>query len=256
MVQGESTSGFLRPMQDSIFAADRGCNYIEIIASLSDELRESFRGTHKRHIWYPFVFGYGPILRKHRVMDVSERGCRAVFTASLKAGCARASQVRRTETNVYRESCSGCIAALVHKNLTLFPSGTCTIVLWESLRLEGSLQKLEESLAALNEHRKCALPTTRASATRSHTANNGKKNVQQLLSRCSVFYLRTSSQRTQVTFSLAFAAVYRLQRTDSKRRRPGTTRLCWGSLVGATSKMNNERTDPLLEDHIVVRELV
>ena len=151
-----------------------------------------------------------------------------MYTASLKAGCARASQVRRTETNVYRESCFRSIAALVHKNLTLFPSRTITIVLRESLRLEGYLQKLEESLGALDEHGKCALPTTRASATRSHTANNRKKNVQQLLSRCTVFYLRTSSQRTPFGFSLAIAALYRLQRTDSKRRRLGTTRLCWG----------------------------
>ena len=57
-----------------------------------------------------------------------------MYTARLKAGGGCGSQVSRTEACVYRESCSGRVAALVHNNSTLFPSRTFTIVLRESFR--------------------------------------------------------------------------------------------------------------------------
>ena len=45
------------------FAADRGYNSKETIAFLSETLGASWIGTHKRDMWYLFVFGDGPISR-------------------------------------------------------------------------------------------------------------------------------------------------------------------------------------------------
>ena len=162
MVQGASTTGALRPMPNAIFAADRGYNSKETISFLSDKLGASLLGTHKRDLWYPFVFGEGPISRRHRGMNLSERGCRAVYTARWKGGGARSSQVRRAEACVYRESCSGKIAALVQNNASLFPSRCFTVVLRDSFRTQSSGQKLQESLIAFDEYRKCGNRPTRS----------------------------------------------------------------------------------------------
>lgn len=149
LVQGASTPRALRPIPNAIFDADRGYNSKETIAFLSDDLGASLLGTHKRDLWYPFVFGDGPISWRHRRMDVSERGCRAVYTACSKEGRGRGSQVRRAEACVYRASSSGRIAALIHNNRSLFPSRCGTVVLRETFRFSGSIERLEESLVKL-----------------------------------------------------------------------------------------------------------
>ena len=150
---------------------------------LSDKLGASLLGTHKLDLWYPFVFGDGPISGRHRGMDVSERGWRAVYTAGLKVRGGCASHVRQAEACVYRESCSGRIAAIVHNNASLFPSRSFTVVLRDAFRTEGALQKLEESLITFDNGRISAARTTRATAARSDSVNNGRSKVEHLLNR-------------------------------------------------------------------------
>ena len=74
------------PFAEHIFAADGSYKSKETISFLSDKLGASLLGTHKNNLWYPFVSGEGLISRRHRGMNVSERGCRAVHTARQKGG--------------------------------------------------------------------------------------------------------------------------------------------------------------------------
>ena len=131
ILQGVSTTGTLRPMPDLIFAADRGYNSKETIHFVSEVLGASLLGTHKRDLWYPYVLGDGSISRRHKGMVVSENGCRAVYTAGYKNGGCRTPAARGVEACVYRESCSGRVATLVHNNASLFPSRCFTIVFRE-----------------------------------------------------------------------------------------------------------------------------
>lgn len=84
-------------------------------------------------------------------MDVSERGFRAVYTARSKEGRGRGSKIRRAEACQYRKSCSSRIAALIQNNRSLFPLRCFTIVVRETFRCSGSIEKLEESLVNYDE---------------------------------------------------------------------------------------------------------
>lgn len=126
-------------MPEAIFAADRGYNSKETIEFVPDTLGATLIGTHKGDLWIPFVFGDGPITRRHRGMVVSEKGVRAVYSAWLKKG-RRSTTTRAIEACVYRESCSGRIAAFVHNNSRIFPSRCFTVVVKEAF-LTGSVPK-------------------------------------------------------------------------------------------------------------------
>ena len=142
LVQGASTSGALRPMPEAVFAADRGYNSKETIEFVGGTLGASLLGTHKRDLWYPYVFGDGPITARHKGVVVSEKGCRAVYNARLRSGAR--SQIRQVEACIYRESCSGRIAALVHNNAAMFPSRCFTVVLKEAFRSDAAIKDLSE----------------------------------------------------------------------------------------------------------------
>lgn len=178
LLQGSSTTGALRPMPDAIFAADRGYNSKDTISFLSDVLGASLIGTHKRDLWNPYVFGDGPISKKHRGMDVSEKGCRAVYTARLKNTVNRGSTVRVAEGCLYRESCSGRIAALIHNNRNIFPSRGFTIVSKESFRQETAILGLQASLILFDESERDK--STRGVVCENRASNPGKC-VNQLL---------------------------------------------------------------------------
>ena len=84
LIQGAATPGSLTPMTDAVFAADRGYNSTETIQLINERLGATAIGSHKRSLDYPFVFGDGPISKKHKGMIVSEKGCRAVYSATKK----------------------------------------------------------------------------------------------------------------------------------------------------------------------------
>ena len=77
LIQGAPTLDSLRPMLDSLFAADRGYNEVASIASLNETLGASCIGAYKRSLSFPFVFGDGALRKRHKGMVISEKGCRA-----------------------------------------------------------------------------------------------------------------------------------------------------------------------------------
>ena len=109
LLQGVPTVGALRPMVDSSFAADRAYNEVESISFLNETLGASSIGRHKHSLGYPFVFGEGPIRKKHKGMVVAEKGYREIYNAQRTP---RGSKGRTIEASVYKESYSGCIAAV------------------------------------------------------------------------------------------------------------------------------------------------
>ena len=123
LIQNKPTLGSLEPLPNVVFAADRGYNVGETIKLVSEVLNADLIGTHKRSLDFPFVFGEGPIRRRHKGVVVPEKGCRAIFSATkqLKHG-------RRVEACVYRESFSGRIAATVNNNQEKFGSSLYTLV--------------------------------------------------------------------------------------------------------------------------------
>lgn len=162
LLQGVLTTGALRPLPDVIFAADRGHNSRESIEFVYTVLGASILDTHKRDMWYPYVFGDGPISRRHKGMAISGRGCRAVYTARLRNGTSRASRARAVDACVYRESCSGRVAALIHNNSSLFPSRCFTIVFRDSYRDEAATTKQGETMVLYDEAPSVLGPRTRA----------------------------------------------------------------------------------------------
>ena len=183
LLQGVSTTGALRPLPDAIFPADRGYNSKESIEFVSGVLGASILGTHRRDMWYPYVFGDGPISRRHKGMVISEKGCRAVHTARLRNGTSRASRARAVEACVYRESCSGRVAALIHNNSSLFPSRCFTIVFRDSYRDEAATAKLGETMVLFDEVLSVLDPRTRAMRSKNLPvlATNGRSRVEQVL---------------------------------------------------------------------------
>ena len=87
-------------MADAVFAADRGYNSRETISFLNKTLGATGIGTHKRSLDFPFVFGDGAVLKRHKGMEISEQGCRAIYSAENK-GVRGAG--RPLEAAVYRE---------------------------------------------------------------------------------------------------------------------------------------------------------
>ena len=70
LVQGAPTRGAIAPMADAIFAADRGYNVKETISFINETLGATGLGTHKRSLDFPYVFGNGPIAKRHKGMPV------------------------------------------------------------------------------------------------------------------------------------------------------------------------------------------
>ena len=131
LVQGAPTKGALVLMADAVFAADRGYNGKETIDFISKTLGASALGTHKHSLDYPFVLGEGPIRKKHKSVTVSEKGCRAVYSAkNVGGGVSR----RQVEATVYRESYSGRIAAVYSNNERMFRSTKYTLVPRDNFR--------------------------------------------------------------------------------------------------------------------------
>ena len=81
--------------------------------------------VHKRSLDFPFVFGNGPITKRHKGRSVGEKGCSAVCSAVRQPSGASGRTVRAF---VYRESYSGRIEAMYHNDLTRFGSHTFTLI--------------------------------------------------------------------------------------------------------------------------------
>lgn len=90
-------------------------------------------------------FGDGPKTARHRGVLVSDKGCRAVYNARLRPSAANNYRVRLAEACLYRESCLGRIAVLIHNNSSLFPSLCFTVVLKEAFCTERSMRDLEQA---------------------------------------------------------------------------------------------------------------
>ena len=112
-------------MPDTVFAADRGYNSKETISFTNERLGATGIGTHKRSLDYPFVFGNGPITKRHKGKFVSEKRCRAVYSAVRKPSGTNGKNV---EAIVYRGSYSGRIAAMYHNDMHGFGSHTFTMI--------------------------------------------------------------------------------------------------------------------------------
>ena len=193
LLQGVSTTGALRPMPDVIFAADRGYNSKQTIHFVSEVPGASFLGTQKRDLWYPYVFGDGPISRRHNGMVVSENGCRTVYTERYKNGGSRTPAAGGAEACVYRESFPGHVAALVRNNASLFPSRCFTIVFRDKYQEEAATRKLDSAMIVHD------VPPTNEWDSRRHTRSqvqvvppaSGKSRVEQVLARVTpLTYLR------------------------------------------------------------------
>ena len=64
-------------------AADLRYCFSEVLEFLNAQ-RASFIGTHKRGLDYPFVFGKGPVTRRHKGMQDTENGPRAIYSTTKK----------------------------------------------------------------------------------------------------------------------------------------------------------------------------
>ena len=141
LIQGVPTVGAIQPMVDAVFAADRGYNSKETIDFINEKLGATGLGTHKRSLDYPFVFGDGPITKRHKGMRVSERGCRAIYSATRRP---QSCSGRAIEASVYRESYSGRIAAIYHNDKARFCSTRFTLIPKEAYRYSNLNEKLED----------------------------------------------------------------------------------------------------------------
>lgn len=104
-------------MFDAIFPSDFGYNPRETISFVNERLGATGTSRNKRSLDYALVFGDGPITKRHKGIVVSERGCRAVYSATRTPS---SNQGKPVQAFVYRESCSGKIAAVFHNNARLF----------------------------------------------------------------------------------------------------------------------------------------
>ena len=141
LIQGVPTPGSIRPMVDSLFAADRGYNEVGTIRFLNETLAASCIGTHKRSLSFPFVFGDGAIRKRHKGMVISERGCRAVYSA-VKKPAKRSG--RAIQASVYRESFSGRIAAVYSNDERRFGAHKFCVIPKESYRNYFTSEQVEE----------------------------------------------------------------------------------------------------------------
>ena len=139
---GAPTQGAFIPMADAIFAADRGYNCKQSIEFVSNKLGSSCFGTHKRSLDFPFVFGEGPIRKRHKGMVVSEKGFRAIWSAKQKipSGSSR----RQVQASVYRESFSGRIGAVYSNNERMLSSTKFTLDSREAFRGNVDTTRIEE----------------------------------------------------------------------------------------------------------------
>ncbi|CDF34053.1 unnamed protein product [Chondrus crispus] len=190
LLQGASITGALKPMADAIFAADRGYNTKETLNFVSKTLGASLLGTHKRDMTYPFVFGSGAITRRSKGMVVSEKGCRAVYVATLKSNLSVRRSGRELEACLYRESCSGRIAAMIHNNRRLFKSRSFTIVPHSRFRGQEPLSVLAEEQVIFDADRRVALPQGEQSAKVLNTP--GSNQVDQALARIKILTFHQS----------------------------------------------------------------
>ena len=97
-LQGVPSSPSLREMTDVCVAADRGYSSGSVDEFLNTHGATFFR-THNRSLDCPFFFGNSAISKRHKGMNISESGLRAVYSASK-----RGPQCSVAEAIVYRES--------------------------------------------------------------------------------------------------------------------------------------------------------
>ena len=129
-------------MADAIFATDRGYNCKQSIEFVSNKLGSTCFGNHKRSLDFPFVFGEGPIRKRHKGMVVSEKGCRAIYSDKQRIR-SRYSR-RQVQASVYRESFSGRIADVYSNNERMLSSTKFKLVPREAFRGNVDAPRMKE----------------------------------------------------------------------------------------------------------------
>ena len=122
--QGGATPRSITPMCNAIFASDRRYISRETILFISEHLGATGISTHKRSLDYTFVFGDGLMRKRQKGMVISERRCRAVYSATRNLSSSQGKPVKEV---VYLESCSGRIAAVYHDNARLLGAHSFTL---------------------------------------------------------------------------------------------------------------------------------
>ena len=152
LIQGAASPGSLTPMTDAVFAADRSYNSTETIQLINERLGATAIGTRKRSLDYPFVFGDGPISKTHKGMIVSEKGCRAVYSATKKA----AASGKKVQALLYREGYSVTIAAMYHNDVENFGAHSYTLIPkngYRELLSEEGIRQAQEVFCASDVNR-------------------------------------------------------------------------------------------------------
>lgn len=169
LIQGKPTSSSLSAMTDTIFSSDRGYHTKETISFINTQLGAIGLGTHKKTLDYPFCFGDGPIAKKHKGMNICEKGTRAVYTATRKEK--KGSSI---EAVVYRESYSGRVAVMYHNCQQLFSRKKYTIVPQDRYRNICRRSQIEELQVV---HEEVSHPENGARSMFNKQNENGREAV-------------------------------------------------------------------------------
>ena len=184
-------------MAEAIFDADRGYNTKQTLQFVGDVLGASIIGTQKRDLTCPYVFGSGPITKRAKGMVVSEKGCKAVYIATKKTEGTTRRVGRDLEACLYRKSCSGRIAAMIHNDRKLFKSPSFTIVPHNRFRSSCSLDAIQEEQVVYDSQKRGrggAMHTILhlSSPATLTAAMNGARLVDQLIHRVKVLTFQQS----------------------------------------------------------------
>lgn len=210
LLQGEATLGCLNPMTDTIFASDRAYNCKESIKFINETLGATGIGTHKRGYSFPFTWGEVRPRKKYKGNTVSEKGCRAVYSANCNI---RSQSGKTIQAIVYRQSFSGRIAAVYHNDTSLFSADNFSLVPKDTYRSAVSDTKINRRQIVFEKNRESST-TSNISRLESSKANiekvlHGIKQLTYLQSEDPAWFLLRAfsfTSRTAASFVRAFCS--------------------------------------------------
>lgn len=197
-MQAVPTSGAIAPMADAIFAYDRGYNSAETIKLFNESLGATGLGTHKRSLDFPFKFGETRNAKRHKGMEVSEKGCRVVYSATKKPS----SGGRRVQAALYRESVSGMIAAMYHNDEKLLGAHKFTLLPIQSFRgkrFDGAKLESIQVLYDRSDHTQPELAPSVNTAIRTRRSSRRRSNDELPVSNNSILINCVLNRTNQLT---------------------------------------------------------
>lgn len=81
-------------MFEYAFAADRRYSHHQAVIFLHDRIEAKILGTHKCRLDYLFVHGDGPVRKRNKGIEISEKGCRAIYSALGKLNTASVDRLK------------------------------------------------------------------------------------------------------------------------------------------------------------------